>query len=454
MKNLGFQKEQYIRLAVVIIMTCVLCTTAGGGYLVGAASSEKQISVNKQDNRSAIRTAIGYMNKARDTGDDQYYSLAQGLVDQILKEDPNNYEALRLQAWILSGQHQFTKALSIAEHAAKINPSDSANYGVMVDALVELGRYKEAVDAAQRMVNLRPGLSSYSRISYLRWLYGDLDGSDEALKMAIRAGVAGSPEVAWCVVQLGNNYFNRGRLNAAEEQYKVALRMVPGYVHALAGMGKIKAARGDYRTAIKFYEKASLKNPSHDNAVALGDLYMLIGDRKNGEKYFRLVEKLAIEKRAYPETGLKMAVFYTDHDLNLPKALRLAQLDANSSDDISAWDALAWAYYKNGQYMKARKAIRKALRLGTKDARLFFHAGMIYEGIGDNELAKKYLEGALSLNPYFDLRYPATARSTLTAIKQNQSQIARRNQVLAALSALAAFLLFTVIIWVGRRRRS
>ena len=48
-------------------------------------------------------------------------------------------------------------------------------------------------------------------------------------------------------------------------------------------------------------------------------------------------------------------------------------------------------------------AIREALRLGTRDARLFYHAGMIALAARDKAAARSYLERALALSPQFDL---------------------------------------------------
>ena len=43
------------------------------------------------------------------------------------------------------------------------------------DAQTELGNYDKAAEAYQKMVNLRPDLSSYNRAAYFRFLYGDAD---------------------------------------------------------------------------------------------------------------------------------------------------------------------------------------------------------------------------------------------------------------------------------------
>jgi len=57
--------------------------------------------------------------------------------------------------------------------------------------------------------------------------------------------------------------------------------------------------------------------------------------------------------------------------------------------------------------------MKAALRLGTQDARLFYHAGMIARATGQRASGRAYLERALSLNPQFDPLQATKAREAL-----------------------------------------
>jgi hypothetical protein len=46
------------------------------------------------------------------------------------------------------------------------------------------------------MMAIRPDLRSYSRVSYLREIFGDIPGAREAMLMAIQAGYPGQEETA------------------------------------------------------------------------------------------------------------------------------------------------------------------------------------------------------------------------------------------------------------------
>ncbi len=122
-------------------------------------------------------------------------------------------------------RHAFATALALGERARDLNPHRAAAFGVIADAQIELGRYAEAAETLQAMVDLRPDLSSYSRIAYLRELHGDWDGALEAMQMAVDAGGPATENTLWTRVQLGHLHFNRGRLDEAEAEYRRCLEL-------------------------------------------------------------------------------------------------------------------------------------------------------------------------------------------------------------------------------------
>ena len=141
-------------------------------------------------------TVLGaaYLQKARDTGDPSYYGKAQAVFDEALRRDPQNVEALIGAGTLANARHQFRAALAIGERARALNPHVPRIYGVIADAQTELGKYDAAVATLQTMVDMRPDLSSYSRVSYARELHGDLEGAVEAMQAAVSAGGPRSEE--------------------------------------------------------------------------------------------------------------------------------------------------------------------------------------------------------------------------------------------------------------------
>lgn len=326
--------------------------------------------------------AAAYMQKARETSDFSFNAHAGEAINQSLAIENDNYDALKLRAKLELTYHRFAEALQTARRAQNFRDDDHDVWGQITDALVELGEYKGAVEAAQKMVDLRPDSSAYARVSYLRSLHGDTDGAIEAMTAAVKSANPNDPEaVAWCHVQLGNELLNAGKLEAAERQFDQALHIFPEHRLAIEGKGRAKMASGNLQEAIAIYEREQAKSPSADAAAVLGDLYAGLGKTDLARSQY---EKFEILERANAElerSWRHMINFWLDHDRNLTDSLTLARREYEARKDIFTCDTLAWALFKNGNVQEARKLIDEALRTGSKDARINNHAGVIYKSL-------------------------------------------------------------------------
>jgi tetratricopeptide (TPR) repeat protein len=383
---------------------------------IKAAQNKIKLSPNEPDGYNLLASA--YSQKARETGDFSLNARAEEAITSSLAIAPDNYDALKLRAKILLTYHRFADALAVARRAQTMRPQDHDVYGALTDALVELGDYEEAVKAAQAMVNLRPDTASYSRISYLRELHGDTEGAIEAMSIAVRAASPQDPEnLAWCLVQLGNLWLNGGRPVEAEREFDRALRTFPGYHMALEAKARARIAAGDLESAINLYRREQEQAPdSADAALALGDLYARRGQTEEAKRQYELFESLERKNAAAENDWHHLVAYWTDHDRNLDEALRLVRSARQTRADIHTCDQLAWALFKRGQFLEAKAAIDEATRLGTRDARILYHAGLIYKELGERRKAAEYLKAALELNPLFDLLQAETARRVLSEI--------------------------------------
>jgi tetratricopeptide (TPR) repeat protein len=397
---------------------------AGGGAAAASviddqlSAAEARLAKEPGSPDACVALAAAFMRKARVSADPSYYARAGAAVERAFASDPSHYEALRAQAWVLLGQHDFRGALAAAERARDRAPDDWWNYGTLTDALVELGDYARAAEAAQRMVDLLPGLPSYTRVAFVRTLLGDRRGAIDALRLAVAAGSPRDPEsVAWTLVHLGYEYFAAGDLGAAAAAHTRALAVLPDYHLALAGLARVRAAEGRLADAADLYRRAVAEVPAPDVVAALGDVLAASGDVEGAERQYALIDYMARVASASGATyGRQLALFYADHDRQLPEALRLARQEAAGRGDIYTDDALAWALHKNGRSAEAKRAIERALRLGTRDAALHYHAGMIAAALGRRAAAARHLRRALAITPAFDLRQAPLARATLARL--------------------------------------
>jgi len=384
---------------------------------------QDQLRSHPDDWQSYSQLGLTYLQKARETGDPTYYQKTEDALNKALSFQPDDYASVSASGALALARHQFHAALELGEKARQINPDRAYAYGVIADAQTELGQYSEAVETLQAMVNLRPDMSSYSRISYIRELHGDIDGALDMMQRAVDSGTPNLESTAWVRTQLGNLYFNTGDFEQAEVEYLRTLNDRPDYVYALAGLGRLRAAQGDTGEAIKLLNQAIGIMPMPEFVILLGDLYQTTGQQDAANQQYNLVSTIEEIYRANGvDMDMEIALFNADHNKNLKETLALARKSFENRPSIHGADALAWVLYKNGNYQEAQKYSEEALRLGTKDALKLFHAGMIALELGNETQAREYLEQALAINPHFSILDAGQARETLKALQATAIQ--------------------------------
>jgi hypothetical protein len=78
------------------------------------------------------------------------------------------------------------------------------------------------------MVDRKPDLAAYARVSYFRELHGDLGGARDALERALSAGGEAAENVAYVDTLLSHVDLLRGRLHLAAREAREALARFPG----------------------------------------------------------------------------------------------------------------------------------------------------------------------------------------------------------------------------------
>ena len=362
-----------------------------------------------------------YMHKGRETGDVSQYEKADAVLRQAIALDPKYEPALAYLSADLFVKHDFLNALQLANSVYTNDPLALQALATVGDAQLELGRYSEAQASYDLLGEKSPSAAVFSRLARLAWLQGHPNDAIRWMQKAVdnsnQIGLTGE-NAAWYHFQLGELYFNTNQLPKAEAEYTAALRAFNPYYLALAGLGKVQAAEGRYTEAIPLYEKAVAIIPQPDLLAALGDLYSVTGQHDKAESEYRTVEFIgklqAINQVVYNRL---LALYDANHDRNLEESLNLAQHELANRKDIYAYDTAAWALYKNRQYAEALQDMQQAMKLGTRDALLYYHAGMIYSAMGNETQAQSMLSQAMALNPHFDLIQARIARTTLANLQ-------------------------------------
>ena len=394
----------------------LLAPGASSSFEGTIAALQARLRAFPDDWRSFASLGLAYVQEARVTADPSYYPKAEGVLRRSLDAHPqDNFEAMVGMAALAAARHDFAAALDWGEQARAVNPYNGSVYGVIGDAQIELGRYDAAFQSFQTMVDTRPDLASYARVSYVRELQGDVDGAIRAMRSA-EAFAGTQADRAWAAYQLGELYFNSGRLERAAAEYRRGAELAPAFVPPQAGLAKVAWARGDLQESIDRYVEVTQRYPAPEHVIALGDLYEAAGEPDLAQQQFDLVATI---QQLFTANGvnvdLELSLYEADHGRGA-EALATARAEWDRRHSIHVADALGWALHANGRDREATRYAARALSLGTRNALFLFHAGMIRLGLGDRDGARQLLERALETNPSFSIRYSPVARETLRSL--------------------------------------
>jgi tetratricopeptide (TPR) repeat protein len=346
------------------------------------AAAQRAVTANSDKYESYNELAMALARRARETSDTAYYSRAEEAITRSLQLSPGNFEAQKVRVWVLLGKHEFRQALASAIALNKQAPDDLLVYGFLTDAHVELGNYKEAEEACQWMLDLRPGnIPAFTRAAYLRELFGDLEGAIELMTQAYqRTPPLETEDRAWILTQLGHLETIAGRTENAERLLQEALALFSDYHYALANLAKVRMVQKKYSDAADLLKRHYAGSPHPENLYTLGVALERSGRQADAMAAFSDFEVRALrESEGWDNANRELVFYYADHARKPVEALRIARIEIARRQDVHTLDAYAWALYANGMYPEAREHIERALAVGIKDPEVLSRAAIIKE---------------------------------------------------------------------------
>ncbi len=400
----------------------------------------------KRDPSGAIgwkQLATAYLNAGREKDSEELAKKAEAAARKSLSlRTSRNSSAAVILSEALLEQHRFNDALVACQKSLELEPGNDFAERTLTDIYFEIGRYEEA----RQLIGKHPewskdpsGLSMMARQS-------ELVGKPEVAMVQLQQAtdIAESrPDfadttVSWFHTKLGDILARNGQLAKAESHYLTALKQNPGSWKAMASMARLKAMQQDHKGVLMFGEKLNAIAPMTDVVGLMEDAAKAIGDKTGAAKYADQVlemNKSSVDAGTDPENELDetrghthdrmFSVYLADRNSKLALAQHAATHDLANRKDIFAYDTYAWATYKlatsvandsksNYRLIEAKQCIDKALALGTKNATIFFHAGMIELALNNKLIAKSHLQEALRINPNFNPAQADEARKELS----------------------------------------
>jgi tetratricopeptide (TPR) repeat protein len=386
-------------------------SATGEGTASQVARLESAVAADPTNARSFALLGLAYGQRWRETGDASFVTLQAHALRKAERLDPESPLTVEGLGSLALTRHEFGRALQLGRRATRLAPYTAGAYGILGDAQIELGRYGQAFRSFQRMIDLKPSLSSYARVSYARELTGDLDGSIAAMRLALDAAAGDREGYAWTAVQLGKLYWLRGDAGTAAQLYRDALTVFPGYVYALDALAPVEAGRGRLERAIVLERQAVDSIPLPQFVAQLGDLYARAGRPTQARAQYATVRAI---QRLLAANGIKSdletAQFRADHGIEPVRTVALARRARALRPSILGDDTLSWALARAGRCQEALAWSRRALRLGTQDWLLYFHRGEIERCLGDGAEAQGWFRKAVALNPQYSVRWSSQAR--------------------------------------------
>ncbi len=376
----------------------------------------ERTAADPTDGEVQLQLGLAVLQRIRETADPSLYPAADAALQAARRLRPDDPLALVGIGGLQLGRHDFAAALATGREALRLDPGSTAADGVVVDALIELGRYDEAFALVDMLAGGATDLPTLARVSYARELRGDLDGALAAMELAATAPGLAPENTAFALALVGHLERQTGDPRAARDAYEAALRLVPDHAPSIAGLGRLALGAGDLAEARARFEAAAAIVPLPEYVIALGETLEAAGDPAGARRQYDLARaQLVLSEAAGVVVDTELALFEADHG-DAARAVDLARTGYAATPTVRAADALAWALHRAGTDAEARTMSREALRLGSMDPPLRYHAGAIAAALGDDVTARAYLEQALGTDPGFSATGAAEARRLLDAL--------------------------------------
>jgi tetratricopeptide (TPR) repeat protein len=376
----------------------------------------ERVAEDPTDGTAQRDLGLALLQRIRETGDPSLYPRAEAALDEALALMPDDPLILAGIGGLQLGRHEFADALATGQDALERFPGYPTARGVIVDALIELGRYDEALPAAASLADDDPDLASLARGSYARELQGDLEGALATMRAAAASPGLAPENTAYVLALVGHLERLTGHPEAARTAYLEALELVPGHAPSLAGLGRDAVAGGDLASARAWFERAVAVVPLPEYVIAVGETLEAMGDDDAARDRYDLARVLiTLSQTNGVVVDVDLALFEADHG-DPSTALRLAEAGHAATPTFRAADAVAWALHRLGREADATTWSTTALRLGSRDPLLRYHAGAIAAATGRTAEARAQLTAALAADPGFSPTGAADARAILAAL--------------------------------------
>ncbi|MCI3276415.1 tetratricopeptide repeat protein [Streptomyces cylindrosporus] len=381
---------------------------------------EAFVRAHPTDARAWAVLGAAYVEQGRRTADATNYPRGERALRASLKvRGRGNVEAMDGMAALANARRDFRAARTWGEAALKLAPKRWTTYPLLIDAYTGLGDYKATKRTLDRLLELRSGPAVLARAGAVYRDRGWREDAAAALSDAAAAAHSPAERAAW-LERSGQLSFERGDLEDALRRFQEAVRIDPDQRAALAGQGRALAGLGRPTEALNAYRVALAKQPCPQYALELGELYESLGLGQAARVQYDLLRARVREEAAGGvDDELVLGVFEADHG-DPQSAVRRLRAEWRRQPGIAVADALGWALHRAGNDKEALRyaavATDRVHGGGVRSAPYMYHRGVIERELEQYGPARRHLQEALRINPYFSPLQVPLAEEALAAL--------------------------------------
>lgn len=325
---------------------------------------------------------------------------AERLAARALSANPADVQAVEARARAAMSRHHFRQGLALANRAAALAPDRVAHRGIRADALIELGRYRRALPAVQRRMDLRPDLDSYARGSYAAELTGNLSAARELMNLAVEAAQPGGFAHKYMRVQQIQLLLRYGNRDAAAEIIARAAAEYPGDPEIAIARGRLAAARGHLGPARRQYLVGIRALPHADHLQELAEAEVALGQTSAAQRHLGRARVAYRVAAAAEDNAIERLNLIADWSRPTTGDVEAAYSARARRPSVLGDAMLGWVLARAGRCDEGARAARRSLRLGTLDPRMLARAAYAEACAGNAERARALARSASGAPPH------------------------------------------------------
>ncbi|WP_424631044.1 tetratricopeptide repeat protein [Bradyrhizobium sp. SYSU BS000235] len=325
---------------------------------------------------------------------------AEALYKQVLKSEPNHFDALHLAGVIALQTDRAERGIELIQKALALDPAAVSAIGNLGAGFYSLDRFEDALACFDKVIALRPrdAGAHCNRGNALNGLkrFGDaLDAYDKALTI--------EPRLTEAHVSRGNVLFDLERFADAVVAYDAAIRLENRAVDALSNRGNALARLDRYEEALASYDKAIAVAPGYPDA------------HYNRAKTLRHLSRLEDALASYDKAIAAKPDFRAAHInrgglLNDLGRFREAVASYDTVIHLNARDAEA--YLERGKTLSraglqddAVTSFDRAVKLDPRNVDALVSRGSVLVGLKRFDEADESYSAALAIDPDYDFLF-------------------------------------------------